>query len=213
MVNLECVSEVNEECQDEDSCPISDRVVYVCPVVCHLVESGCKDSLRRCDDISEVNIHGYFMEMFALANLRSIVDGSGLAVSIAILRIEVQSGGVKALEIKITRSTYHMPDILTSASSLTSLKVSDCMLPSSLMVEVANFKSLKVLQLNCVRLDPLVMKHLTASCPLLEELIVEYCYGFKKFCLYGRLQNLKKARFFYNGEKGFGGVDIEAPNM
>ncbi|GJV40279.1 F-box domain containing protein [Tanacetum coccineum] len=95
--------------------------------------------------------------------------------------------GVKALEIKITRSTYHLPDILTSASSLTSLKVSHCMLPSSLMVKVANFKSLKVLQLNCVCLDPLVMKHLTASCPLLEELAVEYCYGFKKFCLYGLL--------------------------
>ncbi|GJR73673.1 hypothetical protein Tco_0086038 [Tanacetum coccineum] len=57
------------------------------------------------------------------------------------------------------------------------------------------------------------MKHLTASCPLLEELAIEYCYGFKKFCLYGLLQNLKKARFFYNGEKGFGGIDIEAPNI
>ncbi|PWA81243.1 F-box domain, Leucine-rich repeat domain, L domain-like protein [Artemisia annua] len=119
--------------------------------------------------------------------------------------------GVKALEIMIQGSTYRLPDILTSASSLTSLKVYHCMLPSSLMVEVANFKSLKVLQLNNVHLDPLVIKHLTASCPLLEELIVKFCYGLKKFCVYGQLQNLKKAHFFSKGE--FERIDIETPNL
>ncbi|GKF61702.1 F-box domain containing protein, partial [Tanacetum coccineum] len=108
-------------------------------------------------------------------------------------------------------SMYRLPDILTSASSLTSLKVYNCMLPSSLRADVPNFKSLKVLWLNNVCLDPLVIKHLTASCPLLEDLIVEYCNGFKKSC--GWLQNLKKAHFIYNGVNGFKRIDIEAPNL
>ncbi|GJS56447.1 F-box domain containing protein, partial [Tanacetum coccineum] len=117
--------------------------------------------------------------------------------------------GVKVLEIMINKRRYLLPDILTSASLLTFLKVSHCILPSSLMVDVPNFKSLKVLWLNDVRLDPLVIKHLTTSCPLLEELIVEYCNGFKKFFVSG----LKKAHFIYNRVKGFGRIDIEAPNL
>ncbi|PWA48615.1 F-box domain, Leucine-rich repeat domain, L domain-like protein [Artemisia annua] len=127
--------------------------------------------------------------------------------------------GVKVLDICIKKSRksncqpmYRLRDMLSSASTLTSLQISDCvMLPSSLMVDVVNFKSLKALSLNRVPLNPLVIKHLTASCPLLQDLVVECCYGFKKFCVYG--QNLKTLRFIdYNG-KGIEAIDIEAPNL
>ncbi|GKE11281.1 F-box domain containing protein, partial [Tanacetum coccineum] len=90
--------------------------------------------------------------------------------------------GVKALDICIMKSRfskcppmYCLPNILSSVSTLTSLKISDCvMLPSSLMVGVVNFKSLNVLWLTRVHLNLHVIKRLSASCPLLEELVVEY---------------------------------------
>ncbi|GJS76755.1 F-box domain containing protein [Tanacetum coccineum] len=127
--------------------------------------------------------------------------------------------GVKVLDICVKKNRtskcrllYRLPNILSSVSTLTSLKISQCVvLPSSLMVGVVNFKSLKVLWLTSIPLDPLVIKHLTASCPLLEELVVDRCYGFKKFCVYGGLQSLKTLRFMdYNGIET---IDIEAPNL
>ncbi|GKB08513.1 F-box domain containing protein [Tanacetum coccineum] len=127
--------------------------------------------------------------------------------------------GVKVLDICVKKNRtskcrllYRLPNILSSVSTLTSLKISQCVvLPSSLMVGVVNFKSLKVLWLTSIPLDPLVIKHLTASCPLLEELVVDRCYGLKKFCVYGGLQSLKTLRFMdYNGIET---IDIEAPNL
>ncbi|PWA92976.1 F-box domain, Leucine-rich repeat domain, L domain-like protein [Artemisia annua] len=127
--------------------------------------------------------------------------------------------GLKVLDICIMKSRksrcqpmYLLPDVLSSVSTLTFLKISDCvMLPLSLMVDVLNFKSLKKLRLKEVPLNPLVIKHLSAICPLLQELVVEWCYGFKKFCVNGRLQNLKKLRFSDNNEVE--SIDIEAPNL
>ncbi|GJW47933.1 F-box domain containing protein [Tanacetum coccineum] len=129
--------------------------------------------------------------------------------------------GVKVLDICVKknrtskcRSIYRLPNILSSVSTLTELKISWCVvLPSSLMVGAVNFKSLKVLWLTSVALGPLVIKHLTASCPLLEELVVERCYGFMKFCVYGRLQNLKTLRFINRYENIIETIDIEAPNL
>lgn len=130
--------------------------------------------------------------------------------------------GVKVLDICIWKSRkskyrpmYLLPDILSSVSTLTSLKISDrVMLPLSLMVDVVSLKSLKKLWLaDGVPLNPIVIKHLAASCPLLEVLVVEWCYGFKEFCVYGRLQNLKKLRLIDNNEEGVGSIDIEAPNL
>ncbi|GJW52875.1 F-box domain containing protein [Tanacetum coccineum] len=129
--------------------------------------------------------------------------------------------GVKALDICIMKRRfskcppmYCLPNILSSVSTLTSLKISDCvMLPSSLMVGVVNFKSLNVLWLTRVPLNQQVIKLLSASCPLLEELVVECCYGLMKFCVYGRLQNLKTLRFIDYNENGTETIDIKAPNL
>ncbi|GJY07867.1 F-box domain containing protein [Tanacetum coccineum] len=129
--------------------------------------------------------------------------------------------GVKALDICFMKSRfsicppmYCLPNILSSMSTLTSLKISDCViLPSSLMVGVVNFKSLKVLGLTRVPLNLHVIKRLSASCPLLEELVVECCYGLTEFCVDGRLQNLKKLRFIGYKKNGIETIDIEAPNL
>ncbi|GJV15281.1 F-box domain containing protein [Tanacetum coccineum] len=129
--------------------------------------------------------------------------------------------GVKALDICFMKSRfsicppmYCLPNILSSMSTLTSLKISDCvMLPSSLMVGVVNLKSLKVLGLTRVPLNLHVIKRLSASCPLLEELVVECCYGLTEFCVDGRLQNLKKLRFIGYKKNGIETIDIEAPNL
>ncbi|GKE78722.1 F-box domain containing protein [Tanacetum coccineum] len=88
--------------------------------------------------------------------------------------------GLKVLDIDITvyarLQKYHLPIRHSSRlSSLTSLTMSQHVLPSSLMVDDANLNSLKVLRLNEVTLDALVIKNLTSSCPLLEKLIVENC--------------------------------------
>ncbi|GKD62245.1 F-box domain containing protein, partial [Tanacetum coccineum] len=72
------------------------------------------------------------------------------------------------------------------------------------------FKSLKLLRLEYLRLDEEVIKILTTSCPLLEELTVIDCSGFKRFCVYG-LKNLQIVRFCY--EYGVERIDIEAPNL
>ncbi|PWA54420.1 F-box domain, Leucine-rich repeat domain, L domain-like protein [Artemisia annua] len=126
--------------------------------------------------------------------------------------------GLKVLDIDITvyphLQEYRLPIRPSSrVSSLTSLTLSQHVLPSSLMVDDANLHSLKVLWLNKVTLDPVVTKNLTSSCPLLEKLIVEYCYGVKKFSVYGRLQNLKKFRFIDNKFNGVERIDIEAPYL
>ncbi|GJY97569.1 F-box domain containing protein [Tanacetum coccineum] len=113
---------------------------------------------------------------------------------------------VQVLEIDITNRNlmhippygpiFRLPDILLSVSSLTSLKLCNCEWPSSLMVNGVKFKSLKLLRLEYLRLDEEVIKILTTSCPLLEELTVIDCSGFKRFCVYG-LQNLQIVRFCY----------------
>ncbi|GJX62021.1 F-box domain containing protein, partial [Tanacetum coccineum] len=83
-------------------------------------------------------------------------------------------------------------------------------LPSSLMVDDVKFKSLKMLSLSRVPIDEDIIKRLTTSCPLLEELNVKDCYGFKTFCVYG-VPNLKKLAFYYKHAVEI--IDIEAPNL
>ncbi|PWA62640.1 F-box domain, Leucine-rich repeat domain, L domain-like protein [Artemisia annua] len=123
--------------------------------------------------------------------------------------------GVKVLGITVYANSvcplqkYRLPDLLWSASSLTSLTISSCELPSSLTVDAVKFKSLKVLQLCEVPLDEEVIKCLNASCPLLEELSVDNCSGFKRFCIYG-LQNLER---IWVSVLGIEKIDIEAPNL
>ncbi|GJX70311.1 F-box domain containing protein [Tanacetum coccineum] len=107
--------------------------------------------------------------------------------------IFIKEEGVQVLEIDITNRNlmhippygpiFRLPDILLSVSSLTSLKL-------------CNYEE--------------VIKILTTSCPLLEELTVIDCSGFKRFCVYG-LKNLQIVRFCY--EYGVERIDIEAPNL
>ncbi|PWA46389.1 F-box domain, Leucine-rich repeat domain, L domain-like protein [Artemisia annua] len=124
--------------------------------------------------------------------------------------------GVKLLVIDIvclpSLRMYRLPNILLNASSLKCLKIykSELPKPSSLMVDVVKFKSLKELELVCVPLNEEIIKRLTTSCPLLEILIVQNCYGFNRFSVYGH-QNLQKVWICFGGE--LERIDIEAPNM
>lgn len=105
---------------------------------------------------------------------------------------------------------YRVSNKLLSASSLTSLTLRDCELPSSLMVDAIKLKSLKHLRLEKVPVDEEMIEFLTTSCPLLEKFIVEFCRGLKAFCVYG-LQNLQTVEFcYYHGLKR---VSIDAPNL
>ncbi|PWA46394.1 F-box domain, Leucine-rich repeat domain, L domain-like protein [Artemisia annua] len=107
---------------------------------------------------------------------------------VKVLVIDIDLGA----DMKRSLPMYRVPvDILLSASSLKSLTVSKCEMPSSLMVDVVKFKYLKMLELERVPLNEEAIKRLTTICPLLEALIVKYCHGFKTFSVYG-LQNLQK---------------------
>lgn len=120
--------------------------------------------------------------------------------------------GVKVLEINTTDAEplYRVPNIVLSASSLTSLNLCECELPSSIMVDVIKFKSLRQLDLSRVPLDEEVIKRLTASCPLLEKLVVQDCHGYKRFMIYG-LKKLKEVKILYDHEVEM--INIEAPNL
>ncbi|PWA39464.1 F-box domain, Leucine-rich repeat domain, L domain-like protein [Artemisia annua] len=130
----------------------------------------------------------------------------------------ILENGVKVLVIDMHNWTYrlqhpqmyHVPNIFLSAPSLASLKLCYCEIPSSFMVDVVKFKSLKLLHIECVRLNEEVITSFTTSCPLLEEFIVIYCYGLKRFCVYEHL-NLRQVKIRFIPE--FDRIDIDAPNL
>lgn len=126
----------------------------------------------------------------------------------------VLNRGVKVLDINLSLNisgpVCRLPNTPSSVSSLTSFTVSNCKLPSSLMVGVVKFKSLKLLALSSVTIDEGVIKCLTASCPLLKTLELSHCLGLKRFCVSG-LQNLKRVWFYYNN--GVERIDIDVPNL
>ncbi|PWA72016.1 F-box domain, Leucine-rich repeat domain, L domain-like protein [Artemisia annua] len=126
--------------------------------------------------------------------------------------------GVKVLVININywahlsshpHQRYCVPNILLTATSLTSLTLSNCVLPLSLMVDV-KFKCLKLLCLSWITLNDEVIKRLTTSCPLLEELAVIYCVGLKRFCVHGLLY-LQKVQIQCRREVER--IEIDAPNL
>ncbi|PWA72017.1 F-box domain, Leucine-rich repeat domain, L domain-like protein [Artemisia annua] len=83
--------------------------------------------------------------------------------------------GVRVLVIDVSyvpqlRQMYRVPNILLSASSLTSMKLRKCELPSSLMVDV-RLKSLKILHMISIPLNEEMITRLTTSCPFLEEYV------------------------------------------
>ncbi|KAK1440523.1 hypothetical protein QVD17_06351 [Tagetes erecta] len=105
---------------------------------------------------------------------------------------------------------YRLPNMLLSVSMLKSLTIHGCHLPSSLMVDGVRFKSLIKLSLENVSIDDEVIKYLTTSCPLLQELKITSCEGLKRFCVYGH-QNLQKVGVYYKTRVER--IDIEAPNL
>ncbi|PWA75585.1 F-box domain, Leucine-rich repeat domain, L domain-like protein [Artemisia annua] len=127
--------------------------------------------------------------------------------------------GVKVFVIEIKNMTpsflnlpkYRVPNVLLSASSLTSLKICRCELPTSLMVDVVKFKSLKTLELASVPLNDEVIKRLITNCPLLEKIIIDDCEGVKVFCVYG-LKNLQEVKIEF-GDEVLEIIDIDAPNL
>nr|XP_043634507.1 uncharacterized protein LOC122605611 [Erigeron canadensis] len=107
---------------------------------------------------------------------------------------------------------YRLPGELLSVSSLTSLSIHNCELPSSLIVDddVVKFKLLKLLDLEGVYLNEEMIRCLTAGCPLLEKFNVICCYGFKRLRVYG-LQSLQNVRVYYMSPVEE--IDIQAPNL
>ncbi|PWA72076.1 F-box domain, Leucine-rich repeat domain, L domain-like protein [Artemisia annua] len=75
--------------------------------------------------------------------------------------------------------------------------ISRCELPSSLMVDIVKFKSLKMLKLEYVPLHDELIKRLTMSCPLLEKMILHDCQEVQ-------------IRF---GDEVLEVIDIDAPNL
>ncbi|KAJ0550301.1 putative leucine-rich repeat domain superfamily, F-box-like domain superfamily [Helianthus annuus] len=127
----------------------------------------------------------------------------------------VLKNGVRELVISFTYSSldfpkYRLPNILLSVSVLESLTICDCDLPSSLMLDAINFKSLIQLKLIMVPLNDEVITYLATSCPLLQVLDIDGCSGFKRVCVYGH-QNLQKLRIIY--DTPLERIDIEAPNL
>ncbi|PWA40667.1 F-box domain, Leucine-rich repeat domain, L domain-like protein [Artemisia annua] len=105
---------------------------------------------------------------------------------------------------------FRLPNTLLSASSLTSLTLHTCELPSSLMVGVVKFKSLKLLSLTELPVDEGVIEYLTKSCPILEEIFLKSCYGFKTFCV-KRHHNLQKVEIYCRSR--LERIDVDAPNI
>ncbi|XP_076941876.1 putative F-box/LRR-repeat protein At3g58880 [Bidens hawaiensis] len=116
------------------------------------------------------------------------------------------------IDISITNSSsnYRLPNTLLSVSVLESLTIRGCELPSSLMLDAVKFKSLIELKLESVSIDDEAIKHLTTSCPRLEEFHIVSCDGFKNVCVYG-LRNLQVVWIDYDTvvER----IDIDAPNL
>ncbi|PWA82137.1 F-box domain, Leucine-rich repeat domain, L domain-like protein [Artemisia annua] len=105
---------------------------------------------------------------------------------------------------------FRLPNTLLSASSLTSLTLCKCELPSSLMVGVVKFKSLKLLSLTKLPIKEGEIEYLTKSCPLIEEIYLKSCYGFKTFCV-NRHHNLLKVEICC--ESRLERIDVDAPNL
>ncbi|PWA83583.1 F-box domain, Leucine-rich repeat domain, L domain-like protein [Artemisia annua] len=107
-------------------------------------------------------------------------------------------------------SMFRLSNTLLSASSLTSLTLYKCELPSSLIGGVVKFKSLKLLSLAKLPIEEGVIEYLTKSSPVLEEIFLKCCYGFKTFCV-KRHHNLQKVEI-YRGIR-LERIDVDAPNL
>ncbi|PWA39525.1 F-box domain, Leucine-rich repeat domain, L domain-like protein [Artemisia annua] len=114
------------------------------------------------------NVSAHTFNLIAL-----IEDPSQLSIIDKCVR-SILKKGVKVLLLDIIDKNfslvYLLPDLLLSATLLTSLTLFNCDLPSSLTVDDVKFKSLKLLDLDYVLLDEEMIECLTSNCPLLEEM-------------------------------------------
>ncbi|KAK1440525.1 hypothetical protein QVD17_06353 [Tagetes erecta] len=126
----------------------------------------------------------------------------------------VLNKGVRVLSIDILSvlgvQRYRLPNILSTVSMLESLAINGCYLPSSFMVNALQFKSLIRLKLQYISIDDEVIKYLNTSCPLLQDLEIRRCNGFKIVCVTGH-QNLQNVTIAHNTQVER--IHIEAPNL
>ncbi|XP_022013843.1 putative F-box/LRR-repeat protein At5g02700 [Helianthus annuus] len=135
------------------------------------------------------------------------------------LELLLQKGMIRELEIDLSYFTnssldvpkYHLPNILLSVSTLRSLTICGCDLPSSFMLDAVNFKSLIQLRLENVLIYDEVITYLATSCPLLQVIQIRCCPGFIRFCVHGH-QNLQQVKIQYTTTP-VERLDIEAPNL
>nr|XP_043637526.1 putative F-box/LRR-repeat protein At5g02930 [Erigeron canadensis] len=123
--------------------------------------------------------------------------------------------GVQVLVLNVYRckgqQMYRLPSQRLYASSLLSLTIHSCELPSSLMFDTFTIPSLKILSLEQVPIyNDEVITYLTANCPVLEDLELEFCYGFKRICVNAH-QTLQKVQIGCSGP--IDKIDIQAPNI
>ncbi|XP_076885900.1 F-box/LRR-repeat protein 25-like [Bidens hawaiensis] len=122
--------------------------------------------------------------------------------------------GVEKLLVDITYMTnlpkYRLPNTLLSVSMLKSLSLTRCELPSHIMLEALEFKSLIFLELWYVHIDDEVIKYFTTSCPFLRTFFIIKCNGFNNFHVYGH-QHLEYVRIDY--DTPVERIDIEMSNL
>ncbi|MFS7955120.1 putative leucine-rich repeat domain superfamily, F-box-like domain superfamily [Helianthus anomalus] len=126
---------------------------------------------------------------------------------------------IRELEIDLSYFTnssfdvpkYRLPNILLSVSTLTSLTICGCDLPSSFMLDAVRFRSLIQLRLEKVLIYDEVITYLATSCPLLQVIQIRCCPGFIRFCVHGH-QNLQQVKIQYTTTP-VERLDIEAPNL
>ncbi|PWA84022.1 F-box domain, Leucine-rich repeat domain, L domain-like protein [Artemisia annua] len=157
----------------------------------------------------EKNISAHTLNIYAKIRNLEQVEIFGRCLELLIER------GVQVLVIDVeycdkNLPMLRLPNTLSSASSLTSLTLHKCELPSSLMVGIVKFKSLKLLSLTNLPIDEGVIEYLTKSCPVLEEFFLKFCYGFKTFCV-KRHHNLQKVEIYL--DTVLERIDVDAPNL
>ncbi|KAJ0787698.1 putative diphosphomevalonate decarboxylase [Helianthus annuus] len=117
---------------------------------------------------------------------------------------------------RFDKPNYRLTNIPSSVSVLESLTIYDCDLLSSFMLDAVKFNSLLHFKLEFANLDAEMIKYITTSCPLLQKIEMDRCYGFKRFCVHGH-QNLQRVNIsfdpFTEAEAETERIDIEAPNL
>ncbi|PWA69255.1 F-box domain, Leucine-rich repeat domain, L domain-like protein [Artemisia annua] len=175
----------------------------------YIVDKFCKYVEHTVSRFCKQNISAHTLDISAkMKNLEQIEIFERCLVSVIEKGVQVLVIDVEYWDKNLPM--FRLPNTLLSASSLTSLTLNKCELPSSLMVGIVKFKSLKLLSLTKLSIDEGVIEYLTKSCPILEVICLKYCYGFKTFCVQ-RHHNLQKVEIYYRSR--LERIDVDAPNL